>query len=186
MEAVVLVTFEEPLVGSDGRSYAAQICGRRSAESRWEGWVEFVPEGGSPVLRSRRETTQPNRRAMEGWAERLTAVYLDGSLQRTLDMQRPAEPGPSPREVAPHFSGPSPSPHPGSEPAPDDTALNPFLQLRHGEVALRRELAELAASELRTIARAYHFAEDGTADLDALPPEALVDLIVRGARARMP
>jgi hypothetical protein len=71
----------------------------------WEGWIEFLPGDGSPVLRSRRETVQPNREAAVYWATGLSQVYLEGALARTLappprpalhpDLGTPAYPGPA-------------------------------------------------------------------------------------------
>src|SRR5687768_3704803 len=106
--AEVLATYEEPVVGPDGTSYRAQACGAEAEDGtdRWEGWIEFVPvEGGAPV-RSRRETTQPNRTDTAYWATGLSPVYLEGALERTLS---PAQSAPPVRIVAPKFDGPAPS-----------------------------------------------------------------------------
>jgi hypothetical protein len=58
----------------------------------WEGWIEFIPTDGGAPLRSRRETTQPNRDDAVYWATGLTPVYLEGALERAL---RPAVRPPS-------------------------------------------------------------------------------------------
>jgi hypothetical protein len=81
--AEVLVEFPAPLA-SDGRQYRARACGGEAADGLWQGWVEFVPIGGGEVLRSPRETTQPNRVDSLYWATGLTTVYLEGSLARAL------------------------------------------------------------------------------------------------------
>ena len=80
--AEVLVQFAEPLNTRDGRTYVVQACGAPNAQSLWEGWLEFVPTDGAPVLRSARETTQPNKVDAEYWATGLTKVYLEGALER--------------------------------------------------------------------------------------------------------
>jgi len=82
--AHVIRTYAPLLTTGDGRVYAARSVGRDREDGTWEGWLEFVPSDGSPVLRSARETTQPNLTDLEYWATGLTAVYLEGALERTL------------------------------------------------------------------------------------------------------
>lgn len=185
MEARVVKTFDEPVSGSNGRSYVAKICGCRRSDDRWDSWVEFIPTGGWPVLRSRRETTQSDLRNLERWSERLTRVYLEGSLERTLRMQEPKRRLPPPRMEAPHFDVPSPDPGAVSRLTPDDAVLNPVIEYRRGESHLRKRLAQLSPSDLRTIAWAYAIDEGGRMDVDALSDSALVDLIVAWARGRV-
>lgn len=88
--AEVLLDYEKPVIGDDGRRYAARACGREGDGGLWEGWIEFLPEDGSPVLRSERETTQPNRIDTEYWATGLRPVYLEGALHRALDARYPS------------------------------------------------------------------------------------------------
>lgn len=180
----VLRTFEEPVSGPDGRSYVARICGRRRADERWESWVEFIPAGGTPVLRSRRETTQIDLRNLERWAARLTRVYLQGSLHRTLQMQAPRRHLLPPHPEAPHFDAPSPERAISRPLAPDDAVLNPIVHFRRGEPHLRKKLAELSASELRNLARAYGIHDGRSVDVDTLEREALVELIVAWVKGR--
>lgn len=185
MQAVIVRTFEEPLVAPGGQPFVARIAGRRAGDGRWEAWVEFIPQGGGPVLRSARETTQTDLRNLEHWAQGLSRVYLEGSLERTaLEEEAPARIGRAARPSAPHFEGPAPDLRSGVRPAPDDVALNPVVHYRHGEADLRRRVGELAASELRAIALAFHFDEGGTIDVSALDRPALEELIVAGARSR--
>ncbi len=84
--AEVFMEFQAPIIGSDGMVYRARACGREApgGTAGWEGWIEFFPVDGGPPLRSRRETTQPNRADTEYWATGLTPVYLEGALERTL------------------------------------------------------------------------------------------------------
>jgi hypothetical protein len=64
-------------------TYATLICGHERADGTWEGWIEFHPASGSgPVLITERETSQPNRTALEYWADGLEPVYLDGAFAR--------------------------------------------------------------------------------------------------------
>jgi len=185
LESLVLRTFEQPLRGSDGRSYVAKVCGRSTSGDRWEGWVEFIPEGGTPILRSGRETTQPARRFIEEWAEGLRLVFLEGSLERALAMQAPRPRVPTtPSAEMPHFAGPSPDPIPSRQVPPDDAAVNPVLYFRRGEGELRKKLAELSPAELRTVAKAYGLDGDGKLDVDTFSARALVELIVLGVSRR--
>jgi hypothetical protein len=184
MDARILRTFDEPLTQPGGRAYLARIAGRRGPHGRWEGWVEFVPEGGYPVLRSGRETTQSDLPNLERWARGLSRVYLEGSLDRTLAKEATSDPAPAQGPPAtPRFEGPAPDLRVGLRPAPDDVALNPMIHYREGEAALRRRIAELPPSELRAIVLAYHF-DSGEVDVGALDRGALEELIVAQARAR--
>lgn len=81
--AEVLLRFQQSIV-MNGLQYQAQACGAPLDDVLWEGWIEFVPVGGGPMLRSPRETTQPNRVDTEYWATGLTPVYLEGALARAL------------------------------------------------------------------------------------------------------
>jgi hypothetical protein len=184
MDARILRTFDEPLTPPGGRAYLARIAGRRGPQGRWEGWVEFVPEGGHPVLRSGRETTQSDLPNLERWAQGLSRVYLEGSLDRTLAKEATSDPalaeGPPAR---PRFEGPAPDLRVGLRPAPDDVALNPMIRYREGEAALRRRIAELPPSELRAIVLAYHF-DSAEVDVGTLDRGALEELIVAQAQAR--
>jgi hypothetical protein len=71
--AEVLFLYDTPLTLTEGPSYSPRACGREMEDGLWEGWIEFLPDDGSPVLRSRRETVQPNRETAIYWATGLTA-----------------------------------------------------------------------------------------------------------------
>lgn len=62
--------------------YCAYVLGAARGDGTWAGWIEFVPEDGSPRLRTGQETSQPNRDALAYWATGLEDVYLDGALAR--------------------------------------------------------------------------------------------------------
>ncbi|MGH7507754.1 MAG: hypothetical protein ACRELX_19025, partial [Longimicrobiales bacterium] len=83
--AEVFYSFESPVSGPDGLAYTARACGRETDNGRWEGWIEFLPADGGRPLRTRRETTQPNRADLDYWASGIRATYLEGALQRALE-----------------------------------------------------------------------------------------------------
>jgi hypothetical protein len=85
----VLVKFDEPIPRADGVEYFAQAITRRRDDGLWEGCLEFSPVNGGEMVRSGRETTQPNRNAVMYWAQGLTRVYLMGALERAV-MPTPA------------------------------------------------------------------------------------------------
>ena len=64
-------------------TYIASICGAERVDGTWEGWIEFHPvDSAEPILRTDQETSQPNRSALEYWADGLEAIYIDGALAR--------------------------------------------------------------------------------------------------------
>ena len=66
----------------EGAEYRAVIWADRQRDGTWAGWIEFMPVGGGPVLRTERETTQPSRRALDYWASGIEPVYLWGAFER--------------------------------------------------------------------------------------------------------
>jgi len=169
MARVVSVYARSPLALPDGRIFTAQACGREREDGLWEGWLEFVPHDASAVLRSQRETTQPNLADLEYWATGLTPVYLQGALERTLT--------PPPASVAP-----SPVASVYDEPAP---VLDPFSAYAKGEQLLRRQLGALSRRHLRTIIAGYALIDGSDVDLDALSTAELIELIVGVVRNRL-
>lgn len=75
--------FATRVVGADGRSWIARAYGRRRAGD-WIGWLVFVDADGRRIATDR-ETTQPDRRALEYWASGIEPIYLDGALTRALE-----------------------------------------------------------------------------------------------------
>jgi hypothetical protein len=182
MAHVVLVYSGSPLLLDEDRVYVAQACGRERDDGTWEGWLEFVPDDGSPVLLSQRETTQPNLGALEYWATGITPVYLTGALERTL---APPPTVAAPRATPSVYDAPAPVPVPAAD---DATAprpvLNPFAVYAKGEDLLRRQLAALGARRLRTIITGYDLADPSDIDLDALTGPELIELIAAAVRER--
>lgn len=184
--AEVLVQFDGD-VTRDGISYLARVCGREAEGGLWEGWIEFDPGDGSPVLRTPRETEQPSRATLEYWATGLTLTYLDGALARALG---PRLPDLRPRTVAarPAYDRPASSSPDGERSAatgiPARAVVNPFEVYSQGEHVLRQELGALDEGHLRNIVRAYGLAGEEEPDLGSLSQASLVDTIVAAVRKR--
>jgi hypothetical protein len=176
--AEVLVEFTEPVEHEDGSRYIARACGSEADNGLWHGWVEFIPTTGGEVLRSGRETTQPNRHDAMYWATGLTAVYLEGALNRALHplARAPIDPNPQPA-----YDGPAPE---GAPPAPVEAVLNPFSVFRKGEAALRSQLGALAQWHLVNIVRAYGLTDISTTALSRMSATELIELIAAEVRAR--
>lgn len=176
--AEVLVRYSDRITGSDGVTYSAQACGREMPDDRWEGWLEFLSLDGESVLRTARETTQPDRSDTAYWATGISAVYLEGALERCLDPLVTAEVAPDP---PPAFDGPLP---PGSpQTPPRDSVLNPYSVYRKGEDLLRRQLDALAERHLINIILDYELSDLSNTSLSRMAHVELVELIVAGVRA---
>jgi len=178
--AHVIATYPHMLATHDGHAYTSRSCGRQRSDGLWEGWLEFVPSDGTPVLRSARETTQPKLQDLAYWASGLTRVYLEGALERTLNPPLEAATAPPP---PPAYDAPAPRTIDGvAVHTPAEPILDPFAVYAEGETLLRRRLAALAPLHLRTIARAYELADDLA--IEELDEHALVALIVSAVRDR--
>ena len=82
--AEVLVTFTEPTRAKNGDLYYGRAVGRLMANGLWEGWIEFVLAGSDETVLTPRETEQPNLGDLKYWAQGLSAIYLEGALERGL------------------------------------------------------------------------------------------------------
>ena len=177
--AEVLLEFDTPVTAEDGRTYTARACGDEMPDGVWQGWIEFLPiDDGEPV-RSRRETTQPNREDTVYWATGLTPIFLEGSLRRALNplMRPPA------RDVLPPIFD-SPAPNSRVAPPNGDAVLNPFSVYRKGEPLLRRQLSALSGWHLVNIITRHQLSDRDPALLAAAEPAELVELIVDAVRNR--
>jgi hypothetical protein len=88
----VLVHFDDPISDSTGRRYFAKAVGHGRDDGLWEGWLEFIAVNeDAPAAGSGRETTQPNRAAVEYWAQGLSKVYLEGALARAESLPEARE-----------------------------------------------------------------------------------------------
>ncbi|MGH9308567.1 MAG: hypothetical protein ACRD1U_04290 [Vicinamibacterales bacterium] len=173
--AEVLVEYTEFVFSPDGTRYLARACGSETANGTWQGWLEFVPPEGGETQRTGRETTQPNRTDTLYWATGLTAVYLEGALDRALHPhKRPA------RHTGPSAFGPP------TEPAPDflpdapqaESVLNPFSVYRKGETLLRRQLAAFSVWHLVNIIRAHALSDLSATTLESMSADDLIEIIV--------
>ena len=74
--------------GPGGTLYEARTYGEPERGGTWKGWLEFRPLSGATgstgarVLKTDRETTQPDRDALDYWAGGLEPVYLEGAIGR--------------------------------------------------------------------------------------------------------
>ena len=151
-----------------------RACGPHKGQSMYG---ELVPIGGGDILRSPRETTQPNRTDAEYWATGLTDVYLEGALQRALDGPPITLAAPPPQPSV--FAGPAPS-APLSPAA--SSVLDPFSVFDKGEALLRKQLAALSAWHLVNIALDYQLTNLDRDALNRMPAAELIEMIVRGVR----
>ena len=164
--AEVLARFANPISARTGERYFAQVCTAPNDEGMWVGWIEFLPvEGGLP-LRSPRETSQPNKTDAEYWAAGLSAICLEGALERALT---PAE-----RHVATatHSVG--------------HAVLDPYSLYEKGERRLRQELGALSPRHLVNIVGAYRLSDDSLATLHSMSANSLIDLIIRRVKSGAP
>jgi hypothetical protein len=178
-----LLRFQTTIKGPDGTRYEARACGSEMPGGHWQGWVEFVPIGGGPPVRSGRETTQPNRKDTEYWATGLTPVYLEGALQRSLTT--PARLASAPVEPS-IFRGPAPaaasSGNGHDSTMHHDSVMDPFAVYEKGESLLRKQLGALSAWHLVNIALDFKLTDVSADQLNRMPGPELIELIVAGVR----
>lgn len=181
-----LFEYHAPVRGADGRVYRARACGAPLDGTVWEGWLEFVPlDGGNPI-RSRRETTQPNRTDSVYWATGLSPVYLEGALKRALEgpIHVPVAAIPEP----PAFSGPAPSSVtvPAANGAAVQSIIDPYSVYEKGEALLRKQLAALSAWHLVNVIVDYELSDTPIETLNATPAPVLIELIVSSVKQTTP
>jgi hypothetical protein len=184
--AEVLVEFQTAMAAPNGRSYKPRACGRlMDAKGRWEGWIEFVPVDTSPVLRTSKETVQPNLEDLRYWASGLTITYLEGALARALEPPPAVEAAPPPEP--PTFDEPAPpTVHVSTTPPREQphALLDPFRVYAQGEEVLRQELTALAPVHLRSIVRAHALVDEDQLDIERMSRTGLADMIVGAVRRR--
>lgn len=183
--AEILVKFDEPIAAPGGKTYLAQAVGKEVDGGLWDGWLEFQSAGdGSDVLASGRETTQPNRKNVEYWAQGLTKVYLEGALGRAISLSAP------PRERAPMQPEPARFSEPASRspntlsprPLSRRAILDPFQVYAQGEEILVGELRALSRDHLENIAAANGIGIHNPGGIKAASKEDLIEAIVGDAR----
>ena len=183
--AEILVKFDEPIAVPGGKAYLAHAVGKEVDGGLWDGWLEFQGvDDGSDVLASGRETTQPNRKNIEYWAQGLTKVYLEGALGRAISLAEPPRERPSKEPEAAQFSEPaSRSAHPFSpRPLTRRAILDPFQVYSQGEEILLGELRALSRDHLENIAAANGIGIQNPGGIKAASKEDLIGAIVGDAR----
>lgn len=176
--AEVLVEYTDVVITAGTTSYTARACGAPTDNGHWHGWLEFINTENGQAIRSGRETTQPNRTDTVYWATGLTAVYLEGALQRALHPVTKAAPRPTPQ---PAFQ--EPAPDLSTEPAAD-SILNPFSVYRKGESLLRRQLGALSVWHLVNIIRDHQLSDLPPVTLNGMHAADLIEIIVVAVRMR--
>jgi hypothetical protein len=150
-----------------GGDFIARACAReRRDDGLWEGWLEFVRDDGV-VVRTARETTQPNQVHVQYWATGLTQVYLEGALSRAL---------------GPKIKTPAPLDGELGKGGPRPPVVDPYSLYAKGEHILRAELSALATWRLRDIAYAMRLGD--LESLQTLSAPTLLELIVSTVRAQ--
>ena len=179
--AEVLVEFTDPVVDEDGARYIVRACGAPTGGETWQGWLEFTDVDDGTTIRSERETTQPNRTDTLYWATGLTAVYLEGALNRAKHPRRAPRP---PADPQPHFDEPA-NERRTAAPAATESVLNPFSVYRKGEALLRRQLGAMSVWHLANIVRAHGLSDLPSATLNAMAARDLIELIVATVQIRL-
>jgi hypothetical protein len=70
------------LIDPDGRLYDHAYVFTEPGRVTWSGWIEFVAEDGSKVLRTDQETSQSNLEGVAYWATGLEPSYFEGAFAR--------------------------------------------------------------------------------------------------------
>ena len=169
-------------VADDLGTYEARAVGRQTDAGMWEGWIEFVPDGGGEVLVTGVETTQPEHTHLAYWAAGLTPIYLEGALRRartptTVRVRvtpQPASDAPARRVVsAPPTAPPTPA-----------AVLDPFEIGGRSLDVLAQELRALNRPRLVNVIQAYTL-NPGGEDIGWMSDEQLVRFIVVAVETQM-
>ena len=175
--AETLIRFDTPMASRDGHQYRVQACGRKRENGQWEAWLEFEEITTGEVLRSQRETTQPNRVDAAYWATGLTPVYLEGALSRMLNPPRYSAPAAT---AAPFFDGPAPRRR--AVVSNREPILDPFSVYEKNPELLAQELTALHGRHLRQIIRDFDLADERDGHLEAMSDPELGSLILQRVR----
>jgi hypothetical protein len=181
--AQTLIRFDTPVTYRDGDQYRVQACGRERDNGQWEAWLEFENIKTGEVLRTQRETTQPNEKDAAYWATGLTPVYLEGALDRILNP-------PKMRAVElaqpPFFDGPAPKPRRRTVMSDREPILDPFSVYEKNPGMLAQELTALRAWHLRQIIRDFDLVDESNVVLESLTEPELGSLIMHRMRELHP
>ena len=175
--AQTFAQFDTPIASDEGDAFTAKVCGRQREDGLWEGWIEFEDTLTGDVLRSTRETTQPNASDLTYWATGLTSVYLEGALARVLKDPKARGEALEP----PVFDAPADK----SDARRHSTGLailDPFSVYEKGPDLLAQELMALRPRHLRQIIKEYQLTSEPEESLDSLTKQELGSLIVSRVR----
>jgi hypothetical protein len=80
---LLIHTYSDHVQDSQGHLFRVLVYGEPRTDGTWEAYLEFVPTSSAQnTLRTGRETTQTDRRALEYWATGLEPLYLAGAFAR--------------------------------------------------------------------------------------------------------
>ena len=71
-------------IEAEGTNWVPAIYGQQRPDGTWEAWIEFRATDERPARATDRETTQPNRQAVEYWATGLEPIYFEGAFARAV------------------------------------------------------------------------------------------------------
>jgi len=71
-------------IEADGTVWIPLIYGTERTDGSWEAWIEFRAVDNRAVRVTDRETTQPNRQAVEYWSTGLEPIYFEGAFSRAV------------------------------------------------------------------------------------------------------
>ena len=179
--AETLIRFDTPVILRDGHQYRAQACGRERSNGQWEGWLEFEDLATGEMLRTGRETTQPNRQDTLYWATGLTPVYLEGALDRIFHQPVLMETEPV---APPSFEGPAPRRR--RVVSNREPILDPFSVYAKSPDLLAQELTALRGWHLRQIIRDFELVDEKDVMLEGLTEAELGSLILQRVRELHP
>jgi hypothetical protein len=183
--AEVLVEYDAEFRGPANEIYTARACGRGRPDDLWEGWLEFVPQNGASVIRTGRETTQPNRDGLAYWAQGLTSSYIEGALNRAT---APPPPDLKPRQVTsrPAYDGPAEFTVVRDGVAVPTAVLDPYAVYAEGDTVLRGQLNALDDGKIRNIIKAYALSTAPAEQIDRMPRHELIETVITGVEKRAP
>src|SRR5436190_7356957 len=177
--AETLQQYSGIIVADDRSEYEARACGAAMPDGLWQAWIEFVPVGDGPPLRSPRETTQPNRADAVYWASGLSRIYLEGALGRAR--AKPIE-VPVTQKPPPICDAPKPSPSSPADGVAPSSVLDPFSVYEKGEALLRQELSAMSCWHLVNIVLDYELSGETAEALNRQSAPTLINLIVSAVR----
>jgi len=78
--------FEKPMTDAARETYTVFVQGRSRPHDTWEAWLVFERRRDARRFSTPVETTQPDAQAIVYWATGLTNTYLEGALDRALQV----------------------------------------------------------------------------------------------------